>query len=37
MDYEVGVCKECGGILTYIHCLNTVVCDTCNYKETDNM
>lgn len=39
MDYEVGTCKNCGGILSYIHCLDKISCDTCegeDQKEQDN-
>ena len=32
MDYEVGVCPECGGMLEYIHCFNKMSCDTCDYE-----
>lgn len=35
MDYEVGTCKECGGILLYIHSLNEIICDTCDYEKED--
>ena len=31
MDYEIGTCPECGGILTYIGCVNVIFCDTCDY------
>lgn len=27
MDYEVGVCENCGGTLIYIHCLDEVICE----------
>lgn len=35
MDCEVGTCKECGGTLIYIDCLNTIHCDTCDYEQID--
>lgn len=27
MDYEVGICENCGGRLIYIDCLDTVKCE----------
>lgn len=33
MDYEVCVCKECGGELLYIECLNKISCDSCDYEK----
>lgn len=27
MDYEVGICDNCGGKLVYIHCLDEVICE----------
>ena len=35
MDYEVGICKECGGRLIYIHCLDVVVCEDCEESEEE--
>lgn len=33
LDDKVGTCPECGGWLIYIHALNEIVCDTCEYTE----
>ena len=35
MDYEVGTCSECGGILTFVQSLNTIICDTCDYRQEE--
>lgn len=29
MDYEIGTCSNCGGILYYVHSLEKISCDTC--------
>lgn len=35
IDYIVGFCPECGGTLWYIHSLNMISCDTCEYEEEE--
>ena len=37
MNYETGTCPHCGGTLTYIHCLNLISCDTCEYEVVEIM
>ena len=33
MDYITGVCKHCGGNLTYVNCSDENICDTCKEQE----
>ena len=35
MDEKIGICPICGGFLFYIHCLNMIKCDTCEYEELE--
>lgn len=34
-DNTIGTCSECGGNLTYVSALNTVMCDNCEYEEEE--
>ena len=35
MDYEGGYCKECGGTLRYIYCLDEVICEEGCHEDYD--